>query len=126
MIEVEPEMHIPLRNLNRTICHKFIAKLDKTLAQKADNDAIINVFFLPYASERKPQECDVKIMPEKLIFMCLFCDKNYIFEITRKPRCWDETVLCFRCDANVTFSNWKNVIYAHGLEKGTAHENACD
>lgn len=65
MMLVAPEIQRPLIRRNTIICQKLIAKLDKTLATKADNDAIINIFLRPYASERKPHEWDVRIIPNK-------------------------------------------------------------
>ena len=46
-IEVEPEMQSPLRNLNRIICHKLLAKLDRNDVKNAVNAATMRAFLLP-------------------------------------------------------------------------------
>lgn len=63
IIEEEPDIQRPLKNLNKIICHRLFDKLERTDAKNADNDAIINVIFLPYESPRIPHVCDVKIIP---------------------------------------------------------------
>jgi hypothetical protein len=139
-IEVEPDMHMPLTKRKNIICHKLTDKLDMADAIKADREAVISIFFLPYASERNPQICDVKMMPRMQTYVRIsyqhlgvrdlstrillsFSLSIFVSSIlTCKPNTADQSILRFRRYFQVAFGNWQHITHATCLEKCTSHE----